>query len=221
MRDPEGLASTIPAIVTALLGMFFGGVLRRPEHSKTGKAKDNSYAMTKDNLAEEALAQKNADLNDGAYSSKAQKFFILTVGGAVLLLIGYAWHFVFPINKNLWNSSFVCFVGGYSALALAIFYLLIDVFRLRWLGFPFAVVGMNSITIFLAKRIVDFSNMRDFFFKDAIQRFVPNSREIVENGVETVFETSRFQSIATTIAGLIVSWVFLLWLYRRRIFMRV
>lgn len=188
MRDPEGLASTWPAIATALLGMIFGGVLRRE--------------------------------ND--VCSKWRKFLILAVWGLLLLAIGFAWHLVFPINKNLWNSSFVCFVGGYSALALAVFYLFIDIFRLRWLGFPFAVVGMNSITIFLAKRIVDFSNMRDFFFKDAIERFVPTTRRILdENGVETLLECGAFSQIATVVAGLIVSWCFVFWLYRRRIFLKV
>ena len=188
LRDPEGLASTWPAIVTALLGMMFGGVLCR----------------------------------ENEMCSKWRKLLILLLGGVVLMAIGYAWHMVFPINKNLWNSSFVCFVGGYSAIALGIFYLFIDIFRLRWLGFPFAVVGMNSITIFLAKRIVVFSNMRDFFFADAIDRFVPAARTIVdESGAETVIETGAFTEIATVVAGLIVSWCFLLWLYRHRIFMRV
>ena len=188
LRDPEGLASTWPAIVTALLGMIFGGVLCR----------ENNVC------------------------SKWRKFMILVVGGAVLVAVGFAWHLVFPINKNLWNSSFVCFVGGYSALALALFYLVIDVFPLRWLAFPFAVVGMNSITIFLAKRIIVFNSMRDFFFADAIERFVPTSRTIIdESGAEVLLETGAFQEIATVIAGLIVSWCFVFWLYRRRIFLRV
>ncbi len=188
MRDPEGLASTWPAIVTALLGMLFGGVLTR----------------------------------ENEVYSKWRKFLIMTVGGLLLLAIGFAWHLVFPINKNLWNSSFVCFVGGYSALALAIFYLVIDIFPFKWLAFPFVVVGMNSITIYLAARIVNFNHMRDFFFADAIQRFVPTTCTIIdEAGAEAVFETSAFTSIATVAAGLLVAWGFLYWLYRRKIFLKV
>ena len=183
LRDPEGLASTYPAIVTALLGMIFGGILRREESE----------------------------------FSKWKKLGALLLGGVILLAIGYGWHFLFPINKNLWNSSFVCFVGGYSALALALFYFFIDVLPLRLLGWPFAIVGMNSITIFLAKRIVDFSNMRDFFFKDAIERWVPTSYMVGDAEVVC----NAFARIATIVAGLIVSWCFLLWLYRRKIFMRV
>lgn len=187
LRDPEGLASTWPAIVTALLGMLFGGVLCREDE----------------------------------VCSKARKCLTLIIGGVILLAIGFAWHLVFPINKNLWNSSFVCFVGGYSAIVLALFYFFIDVCRLRWLGFPFAVVGMNSITIFVAKRVIVFTSMRDFFFKDAIDRFVPTTRTIVVDGAEKVLETGAFSEIATVIAGLIVTWCFVYWLYRHRIFMRV
>ncbi|MBQ9371043.1 MAG: DUF5009 domain-containing protein [Thermoguttaceae bacterium] len=187
LRDPEGLASTWPAIATALLGMIFGGFIRR----------------------------------DDREWSRWKKLSALLIGGVILLVIGWGWHYLFPINKNLWNSSFVCFVGGYSALALATFYFLFDILPLRWLAFPFAVVGMNSITIFVAKRVVDFSNMRDFFFKDAIDRFVPTTYDMIVNGETVTVECTSFAKIATYIAGLIVSWCFLYWLYRRKIFMRV
>ena len=198
LRDPEGLASTFPAIVTALLGMLFGGVLRR----------------------------------DDLLCSKMKKVAILVGYGVLLLAIGFFWHMIFPINKNLWNSSFVCFVGGYSAIALGITYLLIDVWRLRWLGFPFAVVGMNCIAIFVIRRIVNFSNARDFFFSDAISRFVPNEYPdpnfVIDPSVADpsavdipMIACNNFQSIATTIAGLIVSWVFLFWLYKKRIFFKL
>lgn len=187
LRDPEGLASTWPAIATALLGMIFGAVLRRED----------------------------------SVSSKLRKVAILLLGGAVLLAIGYAWNIVFPVNKNLWNSTFVCLVGGYSAIVLALFYLVIDVFRLRWLGFPFAVIGMNSITIFVARRVIDFSNMRDFFFADFIDRFIPTSRTIIVDGAEVALETAVFTQAATYVASLIISWLFVFWLYRHKIFMRV
>lgn len=186
-RDPEGLFSTFPAIVTALLGMLCGGVLRR----------------------------ENSSL------SPYKKLSILGVGGLALLSLGYLWQFVFPINKALWNSTFVCFVGGYSALMLALFYWLFDVVKIRWLAFPFAVVGMNSITIYLARRIVDFSNMRDFFFSDAIERFIPNSYKTIIDGQETVVNVAGFQNVATTCAGLLISWLFLYWLYKRKLFFKL
>ncbi len=198
MRDPEGLACTFPAIVTALLGMLFGGVLRK----------------------------------DDLLCPKMKKVGILVGYGVILLVVGFLWHLIFPINKNLWNSSFVCFVGGYSALALACSYLLIDVLPLRWLGWPFAVIGMNSIAIFVIRRIVDFTNARNFFFADAIERFVPNSYpdpnfvpdpSVADPGAVEIpmIECGAFQNIATIVAGLIVAWLFLFWLYKKKIFIKL
>jgi len=187
LRDPEGLFSTLPAIVTALLGMMFGGVLRREDSA----------------------------------TSPYKKLGILIIGGAVLMSLGYLWQFVFPINKALWNSTFVCFVGGYSALMLALFYWLFDIVKIHWLAFPFAVVGMNSITIYLARRIVDFSNMRDFFFSSAIEHFVPNSYKTLVDGQETLVEVAGFQSVATSCAGLLISWLFLFWLYKHKLFFKL
>lgn len=171
VHDPEGLASTLPAIVTALLGMIFGTVLMANPKEKNGY----------------------------------EKVVKLVVWGLILAVVGLLWNEVFPINKKIWNSSFVCFVGGLSAVALGLFYLVIDVWKFRWWAFPFVVVGMNSITIYLAQRIINFSNARDFFFGDAISRFLPE----------------EWQAVGTTCAGLIVAWTFLFWLYKKRIFMRV
>ncbi len=169
VHDPEGLASTLPAIVTALLGMLFGSVLR------SGKTGEHLKVLT------------------------------LIGFGVVLTALGGLWNEVFPINKNLWNSSFVCFVGGCSAIALGVFYLIIDVLGLRRWAFAFVVVGANPLAIYLGRKFFDLNYTRDFFFGDAITRFVPDA----------------YQTLATSCAGLLVGWLILLWLYRRRIYIKI
>lgn len=75
----------------------------------------------------------------------------LTMLGVVCLAGGWAWahELGFPIIKHLWTSSMVLWAGGWSYLLLAAFYLLIDVIgRRRW-AFPFVVIGMNAITIYV------------------------------------------------------------------------
>jgi predicted acyltransferase len=75
----------------------------------------------------------------------------LALAGAVLLALGGLWSEVFPINKNLWTSSFVLWTAGWSLLGLALFHQLVDVFGLgRWV-FPFTVIGTNAIAIYLAE----------------------------------------------------------------------
>ena len=71
----------------------------------------------------------------------------------------------FPINKNLWTSSFVLRCAGLSLLFLALFYLVIDVWRLRRWAFPLIVIGSNSILIYLAGRFIDFDHITRVFLR--------------------------------------------------------
>ena len=77
------------------------------------------------------------------------------IAGAWLVVLGLAWDTVFPINKNLWSSSYVLFSAGTALLLFGAMYWAIDVKRIRdgWRGAwvtPFVVYGMNSIAVFVA-----------------------------------------------------------------------
>ncbi len=71
--------------------------------------------------------------------------------GALLVVLGLAWDTVFPINKNLWSSSYVLFTAGTALFLFGTMYWAIDAKRLRggWVT-PFVVYGMNSIAVFVA-----------------------------------------------------------------------
>lgn len=169
-HDPEGLMSTVPAISTALLGMF------------TGEFMMSDY------------------LND----KPKRKVFYLLLAAITMMFLGKIWDLAFPINKNLWSSSFVCFVGGLSLLLFAIFYLIIDVWNFRKWAFFFVVIGMNPITIYLANRIINFNHASDFFFKGFISLFPENWGQLLDG-------------VAYTAIG----WIFLYILYRKKIFLKV
>lgn len=75
----------------------------------------------------------------------------LAIAGAAGLAIGYALTPLSPIIKRICTSSFVVVSGGYCLLALAFSYWLIDVMKKRsWTKF-FAIVGMNSLFIYLVQ----------------------------------------------------------------------
>jgi predicted acyltransferase len=169
-HDPEGLFSTIPAIGTALLGMFTG----------------------------EFLLSKY--LND----KPLRKVLFLVLAAVALMIIGKIWNISFPINKNLWTSSFVCFVGGLSLLLFSIFYLVIDVWQYKKWAFFFVVIGMNPITIYLTERIINFDSATRFFF-GGITALLPETWAPLIDGI----------GITT------VAWVFLYILYKKKIFLRV
>ncbi len=170
VHDPEGLLSTIPAISTALLGVFAGTLLR----------------------------------GDLVAVSRERKALLLAAGGGACLVSGYLWGFLFPINKNLWSSSFVLFAGGWSLLLLALFYFVIDVRgHTRW-AFFFVVIGMNSILIYMAGRAIDFAYTTDFFFEGLLSPLSgPGAR------------------LLWWIGFILIEWSFLYFLYRKKTFLRV
>jgi predicted acyltransferase len=60
------------------------------------------------------------------------------------------WPVWFPIIKNRWTSTFALYAGGFSFLLLALFYLVIDVWKLRRWAFPFMAIGANSVFAYMA-----------------------------------------------------------------------
>jgi len=138
--------------------------------------------------------------NSGAY----RKVFQLLVLAVALIMGGLIWNLVFPINKNIWTSSFVLFAGGLSVALLTLFYLIIDVWNLKKWAFPFAVIGMNSITIYLAQPILGLHTPHQFFFA-GISKYLPG-------GLQETFMTFTY---------MITCWVFLYFLYRKKIFLKV
>jgi predicted acyltransferase len=169
-HDPEGLFSTIPAIGTALLGMFTGEFLM------------SKYLKDKQII----------------------KVLYMIVAAIALMVLGKIWDLAFPINKNLWSSSFVCFVGGLSLLLFSVFYLIIDVWNLRKWAFFFVVIGVNPITIYLANRIINFGHASTFFFGGFIKLFPESWAPLIDG-------------IAITTVG----WVFLYFLYKKKLFLKV
>ena len=124
--------------------------------------------------------------------------------GVVLILIGLIWGLVFPINKALWSSSYVCLAGGLSLLLFVLFYWIIDVrgYR-RWTLF-FTVIGLNSITIYMAQSIINFRFTANFLFNGLI-KFFPTTWELFLNNL----------------AIITVCWFFLYFLYKQKIFIKV
>jgi len=80
----------------------------------------------------------------------AARVRLLFVGGLVSMLLGLLWNLEFPINKNLWTSSYVLFTSGLAAMALAVLHRVVD--RPdpppRW-TYPFVVMGTNALTLFV------------------------------------------------------------------------
>jgi len=74
--------------------------------------------------------------------------------GSLLMVAGLCWHWIFPINKGLWTSSYVLFTGGMAAVALATSIWLIDVRGIKNWAMPFVVFGVNPILAFVGSGLM-------------------------------------------------------------------
>jgi predicted acyltransferase len=127
----------------------------------------------------------------------------LVVGGLACLGIGTLWAREFPIIKILWTSTYVLIAGGWSLLLLALFYTIIDVLKFRAWAFFFVVIGVNAITIYIAARIIPFDDIARFFLGGVVKY------------------SGTFAPAVIPIGTLALEWLFLLHLYRNKIFLRV
>jgi predicted acyltransferase len=133
----------------------------------------------------------------------AVKLRLLTSAGAGCLAAGFVWSLALPIIKLLWTSSFVLVSGGFSFLALALFYWMVDVRGWRGWAFPFRVVGMNPIVAYMATMLLDLRSIGNIFVGGLLPR------------------VGRWDSLFSDAAAFVVLWLFLYWMYRTRSFVKI
>ncbi|MBX2922798.1 MAG: DUF5009 domain-containing protein [Chitinophagaceae bacterium] len=145
----------------------------------------------------------------GTYLKKPQlpgnaKSLGMFICGIVFLLLAQLWNLDFPINKNLWSSSFVLYAGGFSLILLSMFYYIIDVLGYKQWAFFFKVIGMNSILIYISGIFINWEYTTKAFFNWVLQL----SRE-------------PYTALAYAICMILVKFLFLFLLYKKKIFLRV
>jgi predicted acyltransferase len=135
---------------------------------------------------------------------ESRKLRALLLAGVAGISLGLLWGLHFPINKHLWSSSFILLTAGMAFIFLAGFYLIIDVLKFRKWAFFFMVIGMNSITVYLAYRFIDFSHTSELLFGGL---YAP--------------APEPWQEVFQAFGAMMLVWLFLYFLYRNRIFLKV
>jgi len=131
-----------------------------------------------------------------------QKTIGFIAAGVILLCAGWIWGQFFFISRNVWTSSFVLYSSGWSLLAFALFYWIIEVKGYRNWTFFLVVIGMNAVTIWVGQRFIDFK-----FTSDAV--FL---------GMSKYFGILQPLFLAICLVG--IKWLFLLFLYKKNIFLK-
>ncbi len=143
----------------------------------------------------------DALLNDTPARAKVRYLLLFGASGVAL---GLAWNFVFPINKHLWSSSFILLTAGMSFLALALFYWIIDIRGFQRWAYFFRVIGMNSLVMYLAYRFIDFDETSRLLFSGIYGHLA-----------------EPWHGVVNALGGLLIAWLFLYFLYKKRVFVKV
>ena len=133
-----------------------------------------------------------------------RKTLILLGAGLAALVLTFAWRPWCPVNKKIWTATFVLASASYAFILLAVFYWIIDVKGFRRWSFFFRVIGLNSITIYVAMRFVGFGQMSRFFF-----------------GGIAGFGDKDWSSFVFAMGAVAIEWLVLFFLYRKNTFLKV
>ncbi len=143
----------------------------------------------------------------------------LFAAGSIGMMVGLMWNWSFPINKNLWTSSYVIFTAGMACVALATIMWIVDFCNVKWWTKPFVVFGVNPIVAFVGSGVM--------------ARLIYTLWHVNYNGKPTAVQDAIYQSVflpwlAPRVASLTFAICFvLIWygillvLYRRKIILKV
>lgn len=174
--DPEGLLSTLGALVNLLLGILAGEWLRT---NRSGSRKAWAFALA----------------------------------GAALFAAGLGLHPLLPINKRMWTSTFVLLSGGFSLMAFALCYWLVDLRRSRWWTAPVLVFGTNAILAFVLSSVITKLTTVPFVGSNSLRQLGYN--------LFLPYVTPVNASLAFAILIVAINVILVYPLYRKRIFLRV
>jgi len=184
--DPEGILSTLSAIVEVILGYFTGIYIR------------NNASSTEPNAIYKTLTG-------------------LFIAGVALLVTGFCWDMLFPINKKIWTSSFTVYTSGLAMITLATMIYFVEVKQYK--GFPtrfFEVFGKNPLFIF------------------ALSAFLPKTASLFKAQDGTTFWNFLYKKVWMHLPGdprlgslmyavciIIFMWFICWWLDKKKIYIKV
>ena len=195
--DPEGLMSTITAIVQVIFGYLVGDYIQK-------KAKF---------VEQQVDFEKPATSSYGMYPMLTGLF----VAAVAMLVTGYCWNMVFPINKKIWTSSYTIYTTGLATITIATMIYLIEVRNMKgWLTKFFNVFGKNALFVFALSaflpktlsliKLGDGTNPWNWLYKEVLIK-IPGAKE---NG-----------SLAYALCVITLMWAICYWMDKKKIYIKV
>jgi predicted acyltransferase len=135
--------------------------------------------------------------------SNFRKSILLAIIGCIVVSLGYALTPWYPAIKRLWTASFDIIACGWSLIILATFVFLFDVLHLKKLAYPFQIIGVNALAIYIGQELINFTDINERLF----------------GGVASLFATGGHVFLAASLIG--IKLVILHVMYRRNITIKV
>jgi predicted acyltransferase len=201
------ILSSMAFVATVMLGVFGGRVLKA---SSSGLTKVGSLIL----LGGICLAL--GSLWSGGFEDWVKSL----QGRAGFTLLG-DWRC--PCIKHIWSSSMVLWAAGWSYLLLAAFYLLLDVIKLRFLGWFFVVIGVNAIFTYVVWHLVSFPAIAQgtggvVGFVGGLARYAATLKG------QWGLSAQTWKAIGDAIVpcgAVLILWLILLYMYCKRTFVKV
>ena len=204
--DPEGIMSTLPAIVQVIFGFLVGDYIQK---------KASIPLPSQDIHADDLKTGKNFEMLSGLF-----------VTGVAMLITGYCWDKVFPINKKIWTSSYVVYTTGLAILTIATMIYIVELRRIRlWAGKFFDVFGKNALFVFA---------LSAFLPKGLALIRIPNGtspgglplytdpwRFLYSNLYSKVPGDPRLGSLFFAITVILFMWAICYWMDKKKIYVKV
>lgn len=174
--DPEGILSTLTAIVTTITGMV------------------TTYFISK-------------------IQDKKQKVIILLIGGVGLTVAGILLSSSFPINKNVWSSSYVLVTSGLVTLLWSFLIYIIDIKNFTKWTRPGIIFGANAITAYVLHYLIAYPLGYFKIGNASIQGHFMNSLSVIL--------PAELASLLWAILYVFICFLPIWWMYRKKIFIKI
>ena len=200
--DPEGLMSTLPAIVQVIFGYLVGDYIL-----KRGKLPSPAEASDRINPLFQTLTG-------------------LFITAMALLFAGYAWGLSFPINKKIWTSSYVVLTTGMATAILSTLIYAIEVKKMRgwWTRF-FDVFGKNALFVFALSAFLP-KGLRLIRIPNGVNSkgqpaYLSPWNWIYERVYKFIPGAPELGSLAFAITVILFMWLICYWLDKKKIYIKV
>jgi predicted acyltransferase len=145
----------------------------------------------------------------------------MVIAGIAGLCAGEFFNMWFPINKKLWTSSFVLFTAGFALVVLALLYWLIDIKKSRGWTMPALIFGMNSIAAYVFAELL--AIVLGLWRFHVPQDGYVDLQYIIYSTIFTSRDSppSANASLLFSLSFVLVCWLAMYPLYRKRIFLKI